>query len=299
MKQESIQKHKRSYSKKTVFYFVLIHTLFALSFFITNIALWNVISLFGYYFIGMLFVVVGYHRYFSHRTFKTSRFFQFILAFMAQVSAQKGVIWWASHHRKHHQYSDTPNDVHSAKLEGFFYSHIGWILAKDNQITLINRIKDLSKYPELMWLNKYDVAPAFIAGALFFIIGYIIGGFSCALSSLLFSFFGGLVLLWHGTFTINSLSHMFGTVRYKTTKDYSRNNWFLAILTLGEGWHNNHHHFMHSARQGFFWYEYDIGYYFIKVLALLKIVKDVRPVPLEKKYAHLQTNIASSTSHNE
>ena len=280
---KNIQKHY--YSKKTSFYFILIHCLFILSFFVSDISLGNIISLVGYYFIGMLFIIVGYHRYFSHKTFQTSRWFQFILAFMAQTSAQKGVVWWASHHRKHHQYSDTENDVHSAKLEGFFYSHIGWILDKKNHTTLLGRIKDLSKYPELMWLNKYDVFPAACVGVFFFIIGYLIGGFSSALSSLLFSFFGGLVFLWHGTFTINSLSHIFGNKRYKT-KDYSRNNWLLAIITLGEGWHNNHHHFMHSARQGFFWYEIDIGYYFIKFLSILRIIKNIRPVPKHKKYSH-------------
>ena len=232
----------------------------------------------AYYFTGIFFVVAGYHRYFSHRTFKTSRWFQFVLAFGAMATAQKGVLWWASHHRDHHRYSDTDKDIHSAKLKGFYYSHVGWILAPDYKDTDFNKIKDFAKYPELVWLNKHYWVPPTVVGAAMFLFG--------GASMLFCSFFLGVVLLWHGTFTINSLAHKWGRQRYETG-DESRNSLFLALLTLGEGWHNNHHHYMHSTRQGFFWYEIDIAYYILKAMSWVGLVWDIRGVPDHAKYAHL------------
>ncbi|MBV9885994.1 MAG: acyl-CoA desaturase [Acidobacteria bacterium] len=218
----------------------------------------------------MFWVTAGYHRYFSHRSFKTSRFFQFVIAFMAMTSAQKGVLWWAAHHRHHHRFSDQEEDLHSPTLFGFFWSHIGWIVSDRYNDTRTNYIADFAKFRELRWLNKYHwVPPATLGVSL-----YLIGG----LPLFLWGFVLSTVLLWHDTFTINSLSHLFGTVRYKTT-DTSKNNWFLALLTLGEGWHNNHHHFMASARQGFFWWEIDITYYTLKLLAALGLVWELRQVP--------------------
>jgi len=218
----------------------------------------------------MFWVTAGYHRYFSHRSFKTSRVFQFVIAFMAMTSAQKGVLWWAAHHRHHHRFSDQEEDLHSPTLVGFFWSHIGWIVSDRYNDTRTNYIADFAKFPELRWLNKYHwVPPATLGVSL-----YLIGG----LPLFLWGFVLSTVLLWHDTFTINSLSHLFGTVRYKTT-DTSKNNWFLALLTLGEGWHNNHHHFMASARQGFFWWEIDITYYTLEALSLVGLVWELRQVP--------------------
>lgn len=218
----------------------------------------------------MFWVTAGYHRYFAHRSFKTSRVFQFVIAFMAMTSAQKGVLWWAAHHRHHHRFSDQEEDLHSPTLFGFFWSHIGWIVSDRYNDTRTHYIADFAKFPELRWLNKYHwVAPATLGVSL-----YLIGG----LPLFLWGFVLSTVLLWHDTFTINSLSHLFGTVRYKTT-DTSKNNWFLALLTLGEGWHNNHHHYMAAARQGFFWWEIDITYYVLKLFAALGLVWDLRQVP--------------------
>jgi stearoyl-CoA desaturase (delta-9 desaturase) len=218
----------------------------------------------------MFWVTAGYHRYFSHRSFKTSRVFQFVIAFMAMTSAQKGVLWWAAHHRHHHRFSDQEEDLHSPTLFGFLWSHIGWIVSDRYNDTRTNYIADFAKFPELRWLNKYHwVPPATLGVSL-----YLIGG----LPLFLWGFVLSTVLLWHDTFTINSLSHLFGTVRYKTT-DTSKNNWFLALLTLGEGWHNNHHHFMASARQGFFWWEIDITYYTLEALSLVGLVWELRQVP--------------------
>ncbi len=218
----------------------------------------------------MLFVVLGYHRYFSHRTFRTSRPFQFVLAFLAQTSAQKGALWWAAHHRRHHRYSDTPLDVHSAKQHGLWTSHVGWVLSRDNDATLLDEVPDLARYPELRWLDRWKLLPAVALAAALLLIG--------GLPAFTWGFLVSTVLLWHGTFTINSLSHLFGRRRYDTGDD-SRNNWLLAIITLGEGWHNNHHHYQSSARQGFFWWEYDLGYYALRLFAALGLVWDVRPVP--------------------
>jgi stearoyl-CoA desaturase (delta-9 desaturase) len=218
----------------------------------------------------MFFVTGAYHRYFSHKTYKTSRAFQFVLAFLAQTSAQKGALWWAAHHRHHHQYSDQPQDTHSVLQDGFWYSHVLWIFDRDNSATDYSRIPDLARYPELRFLNKFYLLPPIALGALCY--------FWLGASGLFFGFFFSTVLLWHGTFTINSLSHVFGKRRFSTSDD-SRNSWWLAIITLGEGWHNNHHRFSSSTRQGFYWYEYDITYYLLKVLSWFGLIWKLRPVP--------------------
>ncbi len=218
----------------------------------------------------MFWVTAGYHRYFSHRSFKTSRAFQFVIAFMAMTSAQKGVLWWAAHHRHHHRYSDQEDDLHSPTLFGFFWSHIGWIISDRYNETRLNYIADFAKFPELRWLNKYHMVPPVVLAAVIFLIG--------GWPLFLWGFCLSTVLLWHDTFTINSLSHLFGSRRYETT-DTSKNNWVLAIMTLGEGWHNNHHHYMASARQGFFWWEIDITYYVLKLLSWCGLVWELRKVP--------------------
>jgi stearoyl-CoA desaturase (delta-9 desaturase) len=218
----------------------------------------------------MLFVCLGYHRYFSHRTFKTSRPFQFVLAFLAQTSAQKGALWWAAHHRRHHRYSDAPLDVHSAKQQGLWASHVGWVLVRDNDATRLDEVADLARYPELRWLDRWKFTPVIVFAAALLALGGVHG--------LVWGFLVSTVLLWHGTFTINSLSHLIGSRRYATSDD-SRNNWLLAIITLGEGWHNNHHHYQSSARQGFFWWEYDLAYYALRLLGFIGLVWEIRPVP--------------------
>jgi stearoyl-CoA desaturase (delta-9 desaturase) len=222
------------------------------------------------YFIRMFAVTGVYHRYFSHRTYKTSRVFQFVLAFLAQTSAQRGALWWAAHHRHHHRWSDLPEDLHSVKQDGFWYSHVGWIFADGNQKTDYNRIRDFARFPELRFLDKYYLLPPILMGTVVF--------FTLGASGLFFGFFASTVLLWHGTFTINSLSHVFGRRRFATADD-SRNNWLLALITLGEGWHNNHHRYCGSTRQGFYWYEYDITYYILKALSSVGLIWKLSPVP--------------------
>ena len=224
------------------------------------------------YYVRMFGVTGGYHRYFSHRTYRTSRAFQFVLAVLAQSSIQKGALWWAAHHRDHHKYSDTPRDPHSYRDYGFWYSHVGWILSSETEETDYSRVSDLARYPELRWLNKWHVVPSVVlAVALFFIGGW---------HALLWGFFVSTTLLWHGTFTINSLSHIWGKRRYSTTDD-SKNNPVLAIVTMGEGWHNNHHYYPRSVRQGFRWWQIDMTYYVLRSLALVGIVWDLH-VPSQK-----------------
>lgn len=223
-----------------------------------------------FYYVRMFGVTAGYHRYFAHRSYKTSRVFQFFLAFLAQTSAQKGAVWWASHHRLHHKKSDQPGDVHSPVLEGFWWSHVGWILSKDHEETDLSRVQDLAKYPELMWLNKYHLVPPTVLAVAIFLVG--------GLPALMWGFFVSTVLLWHGTFTINSLSHVFGKKRFATT-DESRNNALLAIITMGEGWHNNHHHYQRSVNQGFYWWEIDMSYYILWTLSKVGLVRDLHTPP--------------------
>ena len=218
----------------------------------------------------MFFVTGAYHRYFSHRSYKTSRWFQFVLALGAVCTGQKGVLWWAAHHRVHHKLSDAPGDLHSVKQSGFWWAHMGWILARDLEGTEGSRVKDLAKYPELRWLDRYWMIPPVAVGTATFLIG----GFW----ALVWAFAVSQVLTWHGTFTINSLSHLWGGRRYATDDD-SRNNFVLALITMGEGWHNNHHHYQVSARQGFFWWEIDVTYYVLRAFAAVGLIWDLHGVP--------------------
>lgn len=222
------------------------------------------------YVLRMFGVTGGYHRYFSHRTYKTSRVFQFVLALVAMSSTQKGVLWWAAHHRHHHRFSDEDNDVHSMKKRGFWWSHVGWILSTRWDHTDMSKIKDLSKYPELRWLNRFHLVPTLV----YLVALYALWG----MQGLLWGYVVSTVLVWHGTFTINSLSHWLGKRVYATT-DESRNSWVLAIVTMGEGWHNNHHHFQASTRQGFRAYEIDVTYMILKAMSWVRLVWDLREPP--------------------
>jgi stearoyl-CoA desaturase (delta-9 desaturase) len=218
----------------------------------------------------MFGVTAGYHRYFSHRAFRTSRAFQLVLAVLAMTSVQKGVLWWASHHRLHHKESDQPGDVHSVVRDGFWWGHVGWILSREYQHTDWDRVRDLAKYPELRFLNRWYVLPAVGYGVLLFAIG--------SWWALVWGFLVSTTLLWHGTFTINSLAHMIGRRRYRTT-DNSKNSLVLALITMGEGWHNNHHYYQRATNQGFFWWEVDATYYVLRLLAVFGIVWDLHEPP--------------------
>ena len=224
----------------------------------------------GLYLLRIFAIGAGYHRYFSHRAYKTSRVFQFILAFLAETTAQRGALWWAAKHRHHHRWSDTENDVHSPVTRSFFFAHVGWIFTPRHDKTDYAAVPDLAKYPELVWLNRHYYVPAIIMASLVWLFA--------GWSGLVVGFFWSTVALYHATFCINSLAHVHGRKRYLTS-DESRNNWFLAILTMGEGWHNNHHAYQSSARQGFRWYEYDPTYYVLKMLSWVGVVWDLHEPP--------------------
>ena len=218
-----------------------------------------------------MFAITGfYHRYFSHRTFRASRPVQFILALVGSSATQRGPLWWAAHHRKHHRYSDTELDVHSPRQHGFWWSHMGWITSAENFPTDLREVRDFARYPELRWLDRFDIlVPVLLATTLF-----LIGGAPW----LIWGYFVSTVALFHGTSLINSLAHRMGRRRYDTGDD-SRNSLVLALVTLGEGWHNNHHKYPGAARQGFFWWEIDITYYGLVLLQWLRVIRDLRPVP--------------------
>lgn len=224
------------------------------------------------YWLRIFAIGAGYHRYFSHRAYSTSRVFQFILAFLSQSTAQKSVLWWAAKHRHHHLHSDTLQDVHSPRHTGFLYSHVGWIFSRRHASTDLVKVADLARYPELMWLHKLELAPAIVLA----VVCFLIGGWP----GLVVGFFWSTVLVYHATFCINSLAHVQGRKRYVTGDD-SRNNCLLALFTMGEGWHNNHHAYQSSVRQGFKWWEIDPTYYLLKALSWLGIVWDLKKPPAE------------------
>ena len=230
-----------------------------------------------------MFAITGfYHRYFSHRAFRTSRPVQFAFAVLGASSVQRGPLWWAAHHRHHHVHADTAADPHTPR-KGFWRSHAGWFLTRGGFRTDQSRIGDLLKFPELRWLDRYDTAIPVVLAALLFGAGMALERWAPGLGTngpqlLVWGFFVSTVVLFHATVTINSLAHRWGRRRY-ATRDDSRNNLFLALITLGEGWHNNHHHYPASVRQGFYWWEVDMTWYVLKAMSWLGLVWDLKPVP--------------------
>lgn len=256
---------------KSVVFFLGVHLLALCVFFVPFS--WRFVFLaLASYCVRMLAITAGYHRYFSHRSFRTSRWFQFILACLGCSACQKGVLWWASWHRHHHRYADTEQDVHSPYYGGFLWSHMGWFLFSNKHTTIQwHLIPDLAVYKELLWLEEHHYLP----GAILALVSYLFGGFG----GFIWIFCASTVVLWHATFTVNSLCHMFGYQNFVCEYHEScnaRNNMILAILTLGEGWHNNHHSFMGSSKQGLEWWEIDFCYYFIRIMSILGFVESLR-----------------------
>ncbi|MCA9130350.1 MAG: acyl-CoA desaturase [Planctomycetales bacterium] len=237
----------------------------------------------GMYLLRAFALTAFYHRYFSHRAFKTSRWFQFCGALLGLTALQKGPLWWAAHHRHHHRQSDASHDVHSPIAHGFLWAHLGWIVSKSNSNVRLELIKDWLRFPELRWLERNSILVAAIFAGLVYGAGELLSVLAANLSVdgpslVVWVVFVSTVALYHATYSVNSIAHLFGQRRFPT-RDNSRNNLFVALLTLGEGWHNNHHHYQSSARQGFVWWEIDISYYCLLLLAKLGLVWDVRTVP--------------------
>jgi len=246
-----------------------------------------VLVLCGITYVIRMFGVTGvYHRYFAHRAYKTSRVFQFVLACIGCSAMQKGPLWWSSHHREHHRHSDTPNDPHSPHETSFWWSHIGWILSLEHQHTPEEVIPDWRDVPELRFLDRHYWLPGILlAVGCYFLAGW---------SGVVWGFVVSTILVYHATFTINSLSHLFGSRRYATSGD-RRNHFLLALITLGEGWHNNHHHYQSSANQGFFWWEIDISYCILRMLSWCGLVWELR-TPGEKALTHRLVQPIEATS---
>ena len=262
--------------------FIVLH-LGCLGVFLTGWSAVAVVTAIFFYAVRLFAVTAFFHRYFSHRAFRTSRIAQFIFAVWAGTTVQRGALWWAAVHRHHHQHSDHEEDVHSPTLQGFWWSHIGWMTSSRNFPTDYSRVKDFAKFPELVFLNRFDLLVPFIFALALYGFGAVLHHYvpqwgTSGPQMLVWGFFISTVFLLHATLFINSLAHVFGRRRYPTN-DTSRNSFLLALITFGEGWHNNHHRFMNSARQGFFWWEIDVTYYLLKALSWTGVIWDLRPVP--------------------
>ncbi|MFO8143047.1 MAG: acyl-CoA desaturase [Marinobacter sp.] len=276
----------RSFNVVRVLPFIALHLACLLAF-ITGVSTFAVVFAIGFFVIRMFAITGFYHRYFSHKTFKTSRKAQFFFAILGASAAQRGPLWWAAHHRHHHQHSDDPEDLHSPHQGGFWWSHAGWFTCDAGFAMDQRRIRDWLKFPELRFINRYDsLIPAAFA-LMIYLLGEALAVWAPGLGTnglqlLIWGFFISTVLLFHATVSINSLSHVWGKRRFDTGDD-SRNNFWLALVTLGEGWHNNHHRWPRSVRQGFRWYEIDVTWYGLWLLAKLGIIWDLNPIP-----AHIQ-----------
>ena len=260
---------------------------------VSSLAVWLAV---GLYFFRM-FAITGFlHRYFSHKTYSTSRAFQFVMALWCSLAVQRGALWWASTHRHHHKHSDEEDDKHSPVVDGFWWAHIGWITSKKNFPTDYSKITDLAKYPELVFLNRFDtLIPILFAGSLYGLGAYLgaQGVETTGAQLLVWGFFISTTVLFHGTSCINSLAHVWGTKRFKTTDDESRNSFILTLITLGEGWHNNHHRYQATTKQGFYWWEFDPTYYLLKMLSWTGLIWGLKGVP-ESIYEEAEKNKAEN-----
>ena len=229
----------------TSFHILLIPALFMFSW--TNLA----VMLVGNWVVGSLGVGLGYHRLLTHRSFKAPKWLEYFLTILATMALQNEAYKWVATHRIHHQFTEQPRDPHSTR-PGFWWAHIGWIFfgtAQDHtEANFKKYVPDLLKDAGQALIAKYFYVPIIISAVLF----YAIGGWGMVLWGVVVRVIFG----WHTTWFVNSLSHLFGKRRFETHDD-STNNWFVAILTFGEGWHNNHHAHPTSARHGMAWYEFD------------------------------------------
>lgn len=253
--------------------YALLH-LACLTVFWTDISWSNFGLCLGSYWLRAIGVGLGYHRYFAHRSFKTSRGMQFFLALLGATSLQRGVLWWADTHRYHHRWADTPDDLHSPTYHGFLYSHSGWFMYQKNRRTNLSRVADLAKFPELVWLDDWRlhyIPFVLYAFAVYLLFGWTGLAWGIALST---------VLVWHSVHWIQSISHRFGGYRRWPSADKSRNHWLFGVLSLGE-FHNNHHYCPSSCRQGYAWWEFDVNYYLLKIMSRLGLVWDLNTIPAQ------------------
>jgi stearoyl-CoA desaturase (delta-9 desaturase) len=265
--------------------FILIH-LGCFGVLLVGVSKAAVLTAVGLYYLRMFCITGFYHRYFSHKTFKINRFWQFVFAFLGATAGQRGPLWWASHHRYHHQHADTKKDPHSPHYGGFIWSHIGWFFASDAYSTNYKAVSDLAKFRELRWLNRYDIVPPLVLLISLYGLGeywhyYAPELQTSGLQLVVWGFFISTTCVFHATSSINSLSHQWGS-RDFDTPDESRNNLWLALITLGEGWHNNHHFYSNSVRQGFHWWQIDLTFYMLWIFSKIGIIHELRPVDMKR-----------------
>lgn len=279
---DHIDTQSRAFNLIRVLPFVGLHLACLLVIF-TGMSTFAVAFAIGFFVLRMFAITGFYHRYFSHKTFKTNRFWQFVFGALGASAAQRGPLWWAAHHRHHHQHSDEPDDLHSPHQGGFWWAHMGWFTCDAGFAMDERRVRDWMKFPELRFINRFDALVPALAVILIYAVGEMLAAWAPGLGTngfqlVVWGFFISTVALFHATVSINSLAHVWGHRRFDT-KDDSRNNFWLALITLGEGWHNNHHRWPQSARQGFRWYEVDLTYYLLCGLEKLGIVHDLNPIP--------------------
>ncbi len=262
---------------------IFIMHLLALGALFTGFSWAAVIALLITYVVRVFALTAGFHRYFSHRSFKTSRAFQFIMAWVGTSAAQLGPMWWAANHRHHHQHSDKPEDIHSPVIKNAFWAHIGWILCRAYGTIQQDRIKDLNKYPELRFIDRFHGLPVDSLNGVRYVVGAGLNTYYPALGTsgmqmVMWGFFLSTILVYHVTFCVNSVTHIIGNKRFDND-DESRNSFWIALLTFGEGWHNNHHRWPLSARQGMYWWEFDLSYLLLRGLEKLGLVWDLKVYP--------------------
>ena len=299
---EAIAANIRPLNGRKLDYAVCIQFLFlhlaCLAFIWTGVSTVAVVTCLSLYLVRMFAITAGFHRFFSHRTYRTSRIFQFLLAFTGTAAYQKGPLWWSAHHRRHHLYSDTEIDLHSPITRTLWRSQVGWFLSRDSQATEVKLIPNLLKFRDLRLLDRFYSVPPVLLAVAAFLLGsmlqrYLPGLGTSGWQMLVWGFFISTVLLYHGTFSVNSLAHIFGRRRFDTG-DNSRNNLFVALITLGEGWHNNHHYYPATERQGIYWWEIDVSHYTLRVLSWLGVVWGLQKHPANA--ASPQLNPARSNS---
>ena len=249
------------------------------------------------YLLRMFGITAGFHRYFAHRTYRTSRTFQFLLACLGTAAAQRGPLWWVAQHRQHHRYADTELDIHSPVVHSVWWAHMGWLLCYRYKEINLRWVKDWHYYPELRWLDRYFLVPPAVLAVGVVLVGLLLeryapGSHTSGLQMLVYGFVLSTVILYHSTFAVNSLTHVFGRRRF-ATNDHSRNSWLIALVTLGEGWHNNHHYYPASERQGFYWWEIDLTHYVLTGLSWCHIVWNVHAPP-----ARIYVDNLPSTPHH-
>jgi len=303
---EATPKNLRRLDRQNLDYSVCTQFLFlhlaCLAFIWTGVSTVAVVTCLSLYLVRMFAITAGFHRFFAHRTYRTSRVFQFLLAFLGTSSYQKGPLWWSAHHRRHHLYSDTEDDLHSPISRTLWRSQVGWFLCRDSQVTHVKLIPNLMKFRELRLLDRFYSVPPILLAVFAFALGSVLQRYAPGLGTsgwqmLVWGFFISTVLLYHGTFTVNSLAHIFGSRRFETG-DNSRNNLFVALITLGEGWHNNHHYYPATERQGIYWWEIDVSHYTLQTLSWLGVVWGLQKHPANVASAQMSAARGNSPDNS-